>query len=138
MIAPHHLEFDRLFRYHQGDDGIVIPVALESGDRRVEFEAKIDTAATYCVFARAYGERLGLDIERGVEQRFGTALGVFTAYGHQLHLETLGFRFESYVFFASDDAMTKNVLGRRGWLDMLKIGIIDYVNELYVSRFDAI
>ena len=86
----------------------------------------------------AYGERLGLDIESGVEQRFGTALGVFIAYGHQVHLETLGFRFESYVFFASDDAMTKNVLGRRGWLDMLKVGIIDYVNELYVSRFDAI
>ena len=77
MIAPHHLEFDHLFRYRQGDDGIVIPVALESGDQRVEFEAKIDTAATYCVFARAYGERLGLDIECGVEQRFGTALGVY-------------------------------------------------------------
>jgi hypothetical protein len=132
------LEFDHLFRYRQGDDGIVVPVALESGDRRVEFAAKIDTAATYCVFARAHGERPGLDIERGVEQRFGTALGVFTAYGHQVNLESLGFRFESYVFFASDDAMTKNVLGRRGWPDMLKIGIIDYVNELYVSRFDAI
>jgi len=132
------LEFDHLFRYHQADDGIVIPVALESGDQRVEFEAKIDTAATYCVFARVHGERLGLDIERGVEQRFGTALGVFTAYGHQVHLQTLEFRFESYVFFASDDALTKNVLGRRGWLDMLKVGIIDYLDELYVSRFDAI
>ena len=132
----HLLEFDELFRYQQSDDGIVIPIALESGDRRVEFEAKIDTAATYCVFGRGYGERLGLKIERGVEQRFGTALGVFTAYGHQLHLETLGFRFESYVFFASDHGMMKNVLGRRGWLDLLKVGIIDYAGELYLSQYE--
>ena len=56
---PHLLEFDQLFRYQQSDDGIVVPVALESGDLRVEFDAKIDTAATYCVFARGYGERWG-------------------------------------------------------------------------------
>jgi hypothetical protein len=43
---------------------------------------------------------------------------------------------ESYVFFADDYGMTKNVLGRRGWLDMLKVGIIDYAGELYMSRYD--
>jgi hypothetical protein len=136
--VPHLLEFDELFRYQQNDDGIVLPVAIESGAQRVQFEAKVDTAATYCIFARGYGEHLGLEIEHGVEQRFGTALGVFTAYGHQLHLETLGFRFESYVFFASDNGMTKNVLGRRGWLDLLKVGIIDYAGELYLSQYEII
>ena len=80
MTLLHQLEFDQLLRYDQRQDGIIVPISLESGDRRVEFNAKIDTAATYCVFARAYGERLALDIERGVEQSFGTALGVFIAY----------------------------------------------------------
>jgi hypothetical protein len=136
--VPHTLEFDKLFRYDRGADGIVIHVRLDSGNKQVEFDAKIDTAATYCVFEGTLGEDLGLNIESGIEQRFGTALGVFTAYGHQLYLEALGFRLEAYVFFASDSGMTKNVLGWRGWLDMLRIGIVDYDGELYLSRYDKI
>jgi hypothetical protein len=129
------VEFDELFRYDKDKDGIVIHVTLEFGDQQCAFDAKIDTAATYSIFARVHGERLGLEIERGLEQKFGTALGVFTAYGHQLYLEALGIRLESYVFFAADPGLSKNVLGRRGWLDMLKVGIVDYDGDLYLSRY---
>lgn len=133
----HRLDFDELYHYDKDKEGIVLRVALAFGDEETEFDAKVDTAATYCVFARSHGERLGLHIERGLEQRFATALGVFTAFGHQLHLETLGMRFESFVFFAADEGMRKNVLGRRGWLDQLKIGIINYDGELYLSRYQG-
>jgi hypothetical protein len=136
--VSHHLEFDELFRYDKDKDGIVVHVALEFGGQQRDFDATVDTAATYCVFARVHGERLGLEIESGLEQRFGTALGVFTAYGHELYLEALGVRLESYVFFAGDAGMSKNVLGRRGWLDMLKVGIIDYDGELYLSRYQTV
>jgi hypothetical protein len=29
------------------------------------------------------------------------------------------------------------MLGRRGWLDMLKVGVIDYDGQIYVSRYGA-
>jgi hypothetical protein len=72
--------------------------------------------------------RLSADLSRDLEP----------LWGHQLYLEALGIRLESYVFFAADAGMSKNVLGRRGWLDMLKVGIIDYDGELYLSRYETV
>ena len=32
--------------------------------------------------------------------------------------------------------LRRNLLGRRGWLQLLRLGIVDYGNELYLSRYD--
>ena len=37
--------------------------------------------------------------------------------GHALTLETLGYSFDVTVYFAAHESFTRNVLGRRGWLD---------------------
>lgn len=49
----------------------------------------------------------------------------------------MNFKFDSYIFFASDESFRRNVLGRHGWLDRLIIGINDYEGKLYLSRYES-
>ena len=63
--------------------------------------------------------------------------GSFVAYGHEVTLHTLGIEFSAVVFFAADPAFTRNFLGRSGWLDRLRIGIIDHDRLLYVGPYGA-
>jgi hypothetical protein len=41
------------------------------------------------------------------------------------------------VYFASDEAFDRNVLGRFGWLDRMVIGINDYEGKLYLKSHDS-
>ena len=41
------------------------------------------------------------------------------------------------VFFAKDEFISRNVLGRHGFLDRLIIGINDYDGKLYLSRYES-
>ena len=132
----HQLDFEKLEAYEVGDEGIFLDVVIKFVDVSVSFRAKIDTGATYCIFERRFGEQLGLDIESGMRQRFGTATGGFYAYGFRVTLSTMNFDFNSMVFFAADEGFTQNVLGRIGWLDKVVLGLVDYEGRLYLSRYD--
>lgn len=131
----YQLSFEQLIHYDYSKEGICLGVILELAEEKVYFEAKIDTAATYCIFERKYGEALGLDIESGVQIKIGTATGSFLAYGHYLRLSLLNEDFDTMVYFAAPEYFNKNVLGRRGWLDLVIIGIVDYEEKLYFSRY---
>jgi hypothetical protein len=48
----------------------------------------------------------------------------------------MGLEIESVAYFAADDAVIRNVLGRHGWIQRLRLGIVDYENLLYVSHYD--
>ncbi len=129
----HILEFEKLIDYDSGKVGIPVDVELRLGNDSVTFQAKIDTGATFCIFARIQGELLGLTIENGLSEKIRTANGSFVAFGHQVSMITEDFEFDSFVFFAQEDSFTKNVLGRIGWLDRVTIGLNDYEGKLYLS-----
>lgn len=131
----YQLTFEQLVSYDLSKEGIFLEVALQLVEEKICFQAKIDTAASYCIFERKHGEALGLDIESGVEVQIGTATGSFIAYGHYLRLSVLSEEFDTMVYFAAPEEFNKNVLGRRGWLDLVIIGIIDYEEKLYFSRY---
>jgi aspartyl protease len=103
----------------------------------VEFTAKLDTGAASCIFARKYADMLGLDVESGRLQRFRTIVGSFAAYEHEVTIQTLGIEFLAIVFFAQDPAFTRNFLGRAGWLDRMRIGIVDYDRMLFVNPYES-
>jgi hypothetical protein len=103
----------------------------------IEFPAKVDTGASYCIFERTHGEVLGLDIEGGTPQIFGTAAGSFLAYGHEVTLSVLGIETITTVYFAADENFTRNVPGRQGWLNRVRLGLIDYDGSLYLSAYDT-
>lgn len=133
----HQINFETLTEYDAGRQGITIDVKIQLSELSANFEAKIDTGAEACIFARTLGEQLGIEIEMGKQQRFSTVTGSFLTYGHTVSLVVAGFEFDSYVFFAATEDFKRNVLGRRGWLDRVVIGINDYDGKLYLSHYES-
>lgn len=133
----HRLEFDVEHDY-SSRAALDLTVTLRSGDLRTSFEAAVDTGATCCIFKREIAETLRLDAGTGIPLRVSTATGTFTAYGHTVVLETLGIEFETIVYFAAHEGLPRNVLGRRGWLDRVRLCIVEYESKLYVSPYDEL
>lgn len=75
-------------------------------------------------------------IEQGNERIFHTANSSFKAYGHPITLIVAGIEFDSIVYFAADPAFQRNVLGRNGCLNRVRLGVIDYYGKLYLSPVD--
>jgi hypothetical protein len=80
---------------------------------------------------------LRLDVESGRFQRFRTVAGSFSAYEHEVTIQTLGIEFPATVFFAQDPVFNRNFLGRFGWLDRLRIAIVDYDRTLLLSPYES-
>ena len=111
-------------------------MALSAGPEMVRLFAKIDTGADYCLFERGYAEALLLEVERGTSSDFSTAAGEFHAYGHELTLAALGVEVHALVYFFENPNIRKNVLGRNGWLNRVRLGLVDYDSLVYVSAHD--
>ena len=99
--------------------------------------ASIDTGATHCLFERAYAEALRIDLEQGELMNFRTANSRFDAFGHEVILNVLGIEFLSTVYFFADSEIRKSVLGRGGWLDRVRLGIVNYDRQIYLSAYDT-
>ena len=128
----HQLEFETLHTYGTHKTNIELDVMLRLGERTVSFPAQIDTGATFCVFERDVRSNR----RTGELIRFSTAIGSFDAYGHSVTLETLRYSFDVTVYFAAEESFKRNVLGRRGWLDHVRLALVDYKGELYLSRYE--
>ncbi len=96
----YQLHYDRLASYDPAQPGITLSVSLSLVARSVEVEVKLDTGATDCIFAREWGEQLGLDVEQGRAVRIRTTTGVFLAYEHDVTLNVLGLEFDVPALFA--------------------------------------
>jgi len=99
-------------------------------------DAKLDTGSTFCVFQRDFADILGLDLERGQRQWIGTATGSVLTYGHEIILATCGLEWQAVVYFAESENFYLNVVGRVGFLDRLKIALVEYDQELYLNRYE--
>jgi hypothetical protein len=102
----------------------------------VRLLAKVDTGATFCIFQRDYAEQLGVDLERGRYQEVRTQTGRFDTYGHTMNLACLGWEFETVVYFAALEEFNRNVVGRVGWLEHFRVGLIHHDSKLFLSRYD--
>ena len=109
---------------------------LKYAEKEVILLAKLDTGSTDCIFARKFGEELGLNIEQGDFSTIGTSTGNFGAYLHEITLSVLGYELEVYAFFAENEAFDRNVLGRKGFFDRVVLGLIDYEGKLFVNHYD--
>ena len=131
------LDFTVSHFYTGSPNGIEVPLSLRVGNQSVDFQARLDTGAAHCIFERRYAEMLGLEVESGRRQRFRTVTGSFSAYEHEVLIQTLGVEFPTAVFFAEEVAFERNFLGRKGWLDHIRIAIIDYDRTLFLSAYGA-
>ncbi len=131
----YHLTFQKSALYNTSKEGVTVGVRLTLNGQSVVCDAKIDTGASSCIFERTLGENLGINIEGGLQQRFGTVTGSFLTYGHEVTLSVLDIEFDALVYFADDESFTRNVLGQRGWLDRVRLGIVDYEGRFYLSYY---
>ncbi|MGI8639796.1 MAG: aspartyl protease family protein [Pyrinomonadaceae bacterium] len=130
------IEFAESYQYDTRLVGIIVPTFLNYGGKIVEIKTKIDTGSSYCIFQRKHAENLGIDVERGEYTRISTATSGFDAYGFELSLSVLDIETVSTVYFAKEESFTRNVLGRQGWLDRVKLGLIDYEGKLLLSAYE--
>ena len=129
------ITFDKTRYYSTLKSGISLTAILHHGEESVECEARLDTGSSHCIFKRSHGELLGLDIESTIAANISTVTGSFQAHPHMVTIDVLGIRSEAMVYFAADEQFTRSVLGRIGWLDRVKLGLIDYEAKLLLSPY---
>jgi hypothetical protein len=52
-------------------------------------------------------------------------------------LEVHGLSVEFFVYFFADEQIHKNLLGRIGWLDRVRFGLVEYDQVIYLAPYDA-
>ena len=129
------LAFSFLHSY-SGQSAISIPLTLLSDTSRyVDLPARLDTGSTYCIFDRSYSTLLGLDLYSGISQRIRTATGAFQTYGHEVTVSIFNLEWQAVVYFAESDSLSLNVLGRFGFLDRLRVAVVEYDQQLYLGLY---
>ena len=135
-MAVTYLNLPLVHRYDIWSGDIEVPAKLIAGTHEVDLVAKIDTGSTFCLFGREHAAELGLTLEDGERLRIQSVNGGFTAYGHELTIRVLDIEHAAIVYFYADDNFGRNVLGRRGWLDRVRLGIVDHDSELYLAPYN--
>jgi hypothetical protein len=130
------LSFRMRYAYNPTDRGVSVPVSLSAGGDPVRLFANIDTGAEYCLFEREFAEALLIELEHGTASDFSTAAGEFRAYGHEVTLAAFGVEVRALVYFFENPNIRKNVLGRNGWLNRVRLGLVDHDSLVYLSAYD--
>ena len=135
-MTTHSLSFIQRFRYDDSLDGINLEAILHFGQESATCSAKVDTGAHVCLFEREIGEGLGIEVENGQRVRLRTLTGTLTAFGHEVTLQTIGLTLHTVVYFPLHYNLQRNLLGRQGWLRLIRLGLVDYDRELFLSHYD--
>jgi hypothetical protein len=80
---------------------------------------------------------LNLNIEAGGPKTFRTANGRVATFGQVVIIEAAGPRVEAMVYFFVDERLNKNLLGRTGWLNRVRFGLIERDQELFLAGSDS-
>ena len=136
MAVSHSLRFGARLLYDPALPGITVPVRLSIGDVWVETDAKLDTGSSNSVFAREIGEALGIVVSAGESMRLDTVNGGFLTYGHTVAIRAIEQQLDAMVYFAAEYGFPRKLLGRRGFIDRLQLGIVDYDGVLLASAYD--
>lgn len=130
------LTFPTLIDYREYDE-ITVKVDVISAASSITVNAKLDCGSKFCVFQPHFARLLGFELERGVPQRIRTAAGSFPAYGHEVTLTVGELEWQTTVYFAEPEDFPINVVGRIGFLDHLRVGLVDYEQLLYLGPYEA-
>jgi hypothetical protein len=132
---PVSLDFDTSHYYTTAAEGIDVPIALCVGRESVELLAKLDTGAAHCIFERRYAEIRCRVRPAPAIPNDGRIVRCLST--HEVTIQTLGLEFSAAIFFALDPTFSRNFRGRSGWLDRLRIAIVDYDRMLFVSPYQS-
>ncbi len=133
-------KYSQVYSYqhlYSSASGITLPVTVTSGSGQwLNLTGVVDTGSPICVWRRDYAVYLGLDLFSGLPQRVDTAAGSFTAYGHEVIIQLFDYQWEATVYFHESEGFSRNILGRAGFIDHLRIGLTDYDETIFVGLYD--
>jgi len=58
------------------------------------------------------------------------------AYGHEVTIAVGLLEWQAVVYFATNEDFDINVVGRQGFLDRLRVGLVDYEQLLYLGAYE--
>jgi hypothetical protein len=131
------LRFSNRYTYDSRREGITVPAVLKAGAKTVALLAKIDTGAEDCLFEHSFAEALGLRVEDGLRKGYSTVNSRFDVYGHEISILVLDIEVVAMVYFYADPGIQRNVLGRRGWLDRVRLGLVDPEQIVYIADYNS-
>jgi hypothetical protein len=131
------LSFDYEYRYEDDEEGIPLPVKLTFGGHTVGVTAKVDPGAAVCLFRHEIGVKLGVPIDQGIPITLGGLTGTLEASVTNSHCKQRNSAFKASSTSPKYPDLPRNLLGRRGWLRNLRLGLIDYYNPLYLSDYNS-
>ncbi|MEK7831718.1 MAG: hypothetical protein AAB401_11570 [Acidobacteriota bacterium] len=53
-------------------------------------------------------------------------------------MRAFGLTFDATVYFAESHSVTRNLLGRHGFLQNIQLGLCDHDELLYLSKYDEL
>ena len=126
-------------RYDSGSEGIVIPIRIVARGQTLQISAILDTGSEFCMFDHGVADSLGIDVESGIPLRLRTLAGSFTAYGREVTLRTYNQEWSATVYFhGQGPRIVPNFLGRTGWLDRIRLGLVHYDQQIFVEQYDEL
>ncbi len=132
----HTLTFEKQIKYSEYQKGIGINIVLIADESNpVSAVAKLDTGSEFCLFQRKYAELLDLEIEQGIENPMRTINSSFNTFGHEVKILFSGFELSTTIYFPELE-ISRSVVGRTGFLDMLRIGLVEYDQLLYFDIYN--
>jgi len=109
----------------------IVSVSISVGDKKIRYEALIDSGADFCIFDGEIGEYLGLEVNKGALLMFGGIQGMSNskAYMHEVVLDIGGLSYKTMVGFSYDISKDGlGILGQKGFFDIFTVKF-DYPSE---------
>ncbi len=104
-----------MYQLWEGEDLPIVPLTLKGKEEWIDFDAYIDTGASFCLFPADVAEILGVRLEEGEIRKMllgdGNAL---TAYLHNLPVSLAGKEFLAPIGFSKGLGTNLAIMGRRG------------------------
>jgi hypothetical protein len=136
-VSGWELSFSERHFYGTGA-GIMVPIVLHTRPAaQVQLRAKLDTGSDLCVFQPFYARFLGLELTSGIRQVIGTSTGDFVAYGHEVAVTVLNLEWQATVYFAEPDSFPVNVVGQSGFLNHIRLGLVEHEQFLYLADYNS-
>ena len=112
----------------------IIPVVLEYGGMKIDYEALVDSGADFCIFHSLVGDIIGIDVESGKEAGFGGVGGAgMRAYFHTVKVYVGDYSYDLYCGFTRDiPADGYGILGQVGFFDHFKVNFDNREEEIEV------
>lgn len=110
----------------------IVPIKMLGEEGWIDFEAYIDSGASYSIFKSDRAEILGIDYKRGQEVFLTVGDGgLLKVYIHRLKVELANKSFIAHVGFSSQLGIGFNLLGRKSFFEHFRICFDD--NEHFVE-----